>query len=362
MQFHNNALSASYSASLEAESFLAQSLTRRPEDEEAAARQAKSDAREERQLRRRERQKRLENRQRRPSTLHNFILGADDRIDTTLDEEDEDDDETDDDEEDDDQALEAGGSVFDDESVAPDNASRISGRHSHLRHSVNGTGGSESLAPPNALASSTSSIGGGGGRKLSMKSSRRPSTLAPIGEGTPLLSSRRASMATLTPRPLQKLFKGPTASASKKVGLAFGQPSRVAARYSPASVYHPLLSINTGIYHPRMVHHPHLPHPSSRILASPRNHRLCRSSRYSRACRVFPGQHDHERLRAIHHPGSLCAPHPIALHVVLACISDHPLSSFRPPSTRSAAKASLQPTRKTRPFTLSALHTSLFSS
>ena len=234
MQFHNNALSASYSASLEAESFLAQSLTRRPEDEEAAARQAKSDAREERQLRRRERQKRLENRQRRPSTLHNFILGADDRIDTTLDEEDEDDDETDDDEdEEDDEALEAGGSVFDEESVAPDNASRNSGgRHSHLRHSVNGTGGSESLAPPNALASSTSSIGGGG-RKLSMKSSRRPSTLAPIGEGTPLLSSRRASMATLTPRPLQKLFKGPTASASKKVGLAWvGSTARRATHSS----------------------------------------------------------------------------------------------------------------------------------
>lgn len=197
MQF-TNALSQSYSASLPRDEFLAAAFT--PADEEV---QQRADKLEERRLRRQERAKLRQKRGRRPSTLHSFILG--DHEDPLLEESSED---SGDDGEDDDL-----GSVFDEES-ALDNESRVSGAPSARQGATGGrygattTSSDAGLLPPPSIT--------GNGRKLSQKSARRPSVLSPIGENTALLS-RRASMATLTPKPLQKIFTaGATVNASKK--------------------------------------------------------------------------------------------------------------------------------------------------
>lgn len=195
MQFTTNALSSSYSVSLPRDEFLAAAFT--PADE---AEQLRADKLEERRLRRLAREKQRQKRSRRPSTLHSFILG-DNHEDPLLEQSSED---SEDDEEDHDEL----GSVFDEES-AFDGESRVSGATSNRqgRYGATSTTSDAGLLPPSTAVNN--------GRKLSTKSSRRPSALAPIGENTALIN-RRASMATLTPKPLQKIFTGPTSNASRK--------------------------------------------------------------------------------------------------------------------------------------------------
>lgn len=184
MQFAG--LSTSYSGSVPRDQFLVQAFTAIEGEERVTA----GDEHENRRLRLEDRRK--SSRSRRPSTLHSFIVGEE-RL-TPTEEEDEDDD----DDFDNDEAL--------------DTESYVDGEPS----SVVGTEHRNLLRQ--ALASSTASSG-----LLSAPNTRRQSRLSinsrlgvPSSEHTPLLSSRRPSVAaTLTPKPLQKVFQG--SGGAKKV-------------------------------------------------------------------------------------------------------------------------------------------------
>lgn len=192
MQFQNNALSQSFSASLPRDQFLISAFT--PADEEEAA---QSDELEERRLRNEERKRQRENRSRRPSTLHSFISGE--RPLSPQEEEQSDDEEALDDEDE---------SYLDGDS---DEEARVLGTSTSSAAARGKLGSSLGVPPAHLNSSLNGSVGRASGRNV------HPT------ESSPLLGSsiagRRASMATLTPGPLQRVFKGPSANPSRKVKI-----------------------------------------------------------------------------------------------------------------------------------------------
>ena len=190
MQFQ--ALSQSYSGSVPRDQFLVQHLaftTADPnaDDDTAIPAITEGDVLENRRLGIEERRK---SRNRRPSTLHSFIVGNDRlRPFTELDDEDDEDQDLDNDD-------------------ALDTESYVSDRIQHRQQPSTASG-------LNILQQSQASLAVPGSprqnRRLSRSSRQSINSRlgVPASERSPLLGAgRRASIATLTPKPLQRVFQG----------------------------------------------------------------------------------------------------------------------------------------------------------
>lgn len=191
MQFQG--LSASYGASsLPRDQFIIQAFASADTEE-----QHEADTEEERALRLQHQRRLREERKRRPSALSSYI-SEEGRLTPTTEEEDE-------------EALSLDEEEDDDEPEGPahNNAARSPGASLTIPQN---TGSAYLLPQPPGLTA------GGVARKQSTTSfGRLGSKTTGNSESTPLLAQRRASIATLTPGPIQRVFKGSSPSASRKV-------------------------------------------------------------------------------------------------------------------------------------------------
>lgn len=198
MQFQ--ALSTSYGASNPRDQFIIQALSSRD-----AAERDEDDEREERRLRAQEQKRLREERKRRPSVLSSYIADSEQL-------------EPFDEEEGDEAALEdASFAGSDDEESA---------RAPALRSENDNDG--DRLSPRKS-PSSQQHLGVHARRPSSGSSKKPPHSPS---ESTPLIPSRRLSTSTLTPKPLQRVFKSPTVGATRKVR----QICSTTTHRSPASI------------------------------------------------------------------------------------------------------------------------------
>jgi hypothetical protein len=124
----------------------------------------------------------------------------------------------------------------------------------------------------------------------------QPSEFTPLLAVPSAAGNRKASISTLTPRPLQRLYKGPTVSPARKVCMDY-------LFFSQLSL---MSSFSPGTPHSHMVHDTSFPHTYLGILAASSHNLLSRPSRPCRISSQFSRQYDNQCLRSELDSGFMC--------------------------------------------------------